>query len=99
MIAHAVSFTWTPETTEADVAGVTDALRAMAASLPFLVSYECGPNLRLRPSTADFGVLAVVRDAGDLDRYLDGPEHAAVQRDWLSRMIATRVGMQLEIER
>jgi hypothetical protein len=97
VIAHAVAFTWTPETTEADVAGVTVALGAMAAALPFLVSYECGPNLRLRPSEADFGVLAVVRDAADLERYLDGPEHAEVQRAWLGRMIARRVSMQLDL--
>ena len=98
MILHSVAFTWNDDVSAADIDGVTDALLAMAAALPMLRFYSCGKNLRVRPSSADFAVVAVVDDEQALAAYLDSDEHAVVQRDWLGRMIKDRVAFQLPID-
>ena len=77
MILHLVTFTWKPTVTDADVEGLTAALRAMAAGIPEVRSYVCGPNLRLRPG-ADYAVAAVVDDEAGLSAYLDSEAHQQV---------------------
>ena len=97
MILHLAAFTWKDDVTADDIAEVTSQLREMAAQLPELRSYHCGPNLRVRPSPADFGVAAVVEDERALEAYLDSPAHAAVYERLLGRMIADRVAVQLDL--
>ena len=97
MILHLAAFTWKDDVTAADIAELTSQLRDMAAQIPELRSYHCGPNLRVRPSPADFGVAAVVDDERALEAYLDSPAHAAVYERLLGRMIADRVVVQLDV--
>ena len=97
MILHLAAFTWKDDVTADDIAEVTSQLRDMAAQVPELRSYHCGPNLRVRPSPADFGVAATVADQRDLEAYLDSPAHAAVYERLLGRMIADRVAVQLDL--
>ena len=97
MILHLAAFTWKDDVTAADIAELTSQLRDMAAQIPELRSYHCGPNLRVRPSSADFGVAAVVDDERALEAYLDSPAHAAVYERLLGRMIADRVAVQLDV--
>ena len=97
MILHLAAFTWKDDVTADDIAELTSQLRDMAAQIPELRSYHCGPNLRVRPSPADFGVAAVVDDERALEAYLDSPAHAAVYERLLGRMIADRVAVQLDV--
>ena len=78
MILHLAAFTWKDDVTADDIAELTSQLRDMAAQISELRSYHCGPNLRVRPSPADFGVAATVDDVRALEAYLDSPAHAAV---------------------
>jgi hypothetical protein len=98
MILHMAFFTWKAEVTSSDIAELTAELRAMAAALPMLSSYECGVNLRVRPSDVDYAVAAVVQDAAALDAYLDSASHKSVYDRILGRMIASRAAAQLEVE-
>lgn len=98
MILHMAFFTWKPDVTASDVAELTAELRAMAAALPMLRSYECGDNLRVRPSDVDYAVAAVVQDADALEAYLDSDSHRSVYDRILGRMIASRAAAQLEVE-
>lgn len=97
MLLHIAAFRWNDDVTEQDVADLTDRLFAMAASIPQIRSYRCGTNLRLRPSPADFGVAALVDDEAGLAAYLDSDAHAAVYEEFLGRMIADRMAVQLEV--
>ncbi len=98
MILHLVTFTWKPTVTEEDVEGLTASLRAMAAAIPEVRSYVCGPNLRLRPG-ADYAVAAVVDDEAGLSAYLDSAAHQQTYTDWFSWMIESREAAQLEVDR
>jgi Stress responsive A/B Barrel Domain len=97
MILHLALFTWKEDVTADDVAELTSQLREMASQVPALRRYDCGENLRLRPSDADFAVAAVVDDAAGLSAYLDSDAHHAVYDRRLGRMIAQRQAAQLEI--
>lgn len=98
MILHVAAFVWKDDVTADDVAGATEALRAMAAQIPELRFYECGESLRLRPNGADFAVAAVVDDEAGLAAYLDSEAHAAVYAAYLGRMIESRLAAQLHLE-
>ncbi|MFG6279617.1 Dabb family protein [Microbacterium sp. 5K110] len=97
MILHAALFTWRPEVRPEEVEALTGALEEMATALPMLRGYRCGTNLRLRPSPADYAVIALVTDEEALEAYLDSPEHAAVYAAHLSRMIESRQAVQLTV--
>lgn len=98
MILHLAVFTFHDGTTDDDVAELTTALREMAAALKStLVSYDCGPNVGLTPGGADYGVAARVAMPGDLDAYLDSPEHRAVYDRVLGRIVASRHVVQLDL--
>jgi len=98
VILHLALFTWRDEVTDADVSELTTRLTAMAAGIPALRRYDCGANLRLRPSAADYAVAAVVDDADGLAAYLDSEAHRAVYDELLGRMIAERSAAQLEFD-
>ncbi len=97
MILHVALFQWQTWVSEADVASLTTALEDMAAELPMLHEYRCGPNLRVRPSPADYAVIALVDDEAALAAYLDSPEHARVYESHLARMIESRQAAQLTV--
>jgi len=97
MILHLASFRWKDDVTPADIAALTEALRAMAAAIPALRSYQCGESLRLRPGGADYGVAAIVDDEAGLSAYLDSAAHAEVYEQHLGRMIAERAAVQLPV--
>jgi hypothetical protein len=92
---HVAIFTWHEGTTRDDIARVESALSAMPSAVPALREYHFGPDLGLRPGTADFAVVAVL-PRSELAGYLDHPEHQRVVREVISPLIATRTAVQLE---
>lgn len=97
VILHVALFQWKPDVTEDHVRALVEALEHMAAGIPEIRAYRCGPNLRLRPSPADFAVTAVVDDAEGLAAYLDAPSHAEVYAAHLDAMVLSRQAAQIEV--
>jgi hypothetical protein len=97
MIQHLAMFTFVDGTTPAEVEELTARLAEMAEKLPSLRSYHAGPNLRLRPSDADYAVSAVVDDEAGLAAYLDSDVHKEVYDTILGRLIDQRQAAQLDI--
>lgn len=97
MILHLALFTWREDVTDDQIAELTRRLTEMAAGIPELRQYHCGPNLRLRPSDADYAVAAIVDDARSLSAYLDSDAHSAVYDDLLGDMIERRQAAQLDL--
>lgn len=97
MILHLATFRWRDDVTPEAVDALTAALRSMAAELPVLRSYVCGPTLGVRPGGTDYAVAAIVDDAEALVAYIDSPEHAAVYEKHLGGMIAERSAAQLPL--
>ena len=98
MIAHVALFHWKDGTTEEQIAQARAALHALPAQIDALRSYTAEANLRVRPSTADFGVVAVVDDEAAVAAYLDHPAHKAAVESFLAPIIAERTVAQLPFE-
>jgi hypothetical protein len=97
MILHVALFQWRPGVTAEDVDALVPALEGMAAGIPQIRGYRCGANLRLRPSPADFAVVALVDDEAGLSAYLDAPAHARVYEEHLTAMVGERQASQIEV--
>jgi hypothetical protein len=98
MILHVAMFTWNAAVTPEEVEHLTAELTDMARSIPEIRRYDCGANLRLRPSAADFGVVALVDDEAGLAAYLDSDAHAAIYENRLARMVSQRTAVQLSVD-
>jgi hypothetical protein len=97
MILHQVVFRWNAGVTDAETLELADALREMAAGIPELRGYRCGPNLHLRPGGADFGVAAFVDDEAALTAYLDSPAHLEIFERLIKPKVAERAAVQLDV--
>jgi hypothetical protein len=84
-------------TTAAEVDEIAQQLREMAASLPSIRAYRCGPNLGLRPNGAHLGVLALVDDQAGLDAYLDSKAHLELVARSVAPRLETRQALQFEL--
>jgi hypothetical protein len=97
MIMHVVTFRWKDGVTDEMTAAGSDALTALVPSIPEVVGYWHGKNLGLRPGTADYAVVAVIKTAEDLPKYLDHPEHLRIVSELLAPLTAERMATQIDV--
>jgi hypothetical protein len=96
-IVHIALFRWCDRVESAVSARIADRLRQMAAALPQIVSYRCGPDLGVADSSWDFAVVSVVRSAADLDGYLNHPTHREIVNDLVTPILAERAAVQARL--
>lgn len=97
MIAHVAVFTFGPEMTQGRAELLAVELRAMALRIPSIKRYTAGPNLRLRPGGADFGVVAILEDQAGVDAYLDSPDHVDLVATSIAPFLVQRQAVQIEV--
>jgi hypothetical protein len=97
MIVHLAVFTFSAAVTDKQVGRLEQALNDMAAQIPVIRHYVCGPALHLLDGGADFGVLAVLDQPEHLREYLGHPLHADVQKTFLDHMVTERRAVQLPV--
>lgn len=97
-VTHVVTFTWTDETTDDDVADILATLQEWIGrgGVEGLVSWTAGPDLGLAETNADFGVSATFTDRAAYERYRDDPEHRRIIGELIAPRIAARSGLQFE---
>ena len=96
MFHHVALFRWQPGTTAEQLEPVAPALRALAATLPGLVSYACGPSLGLTETSYDFGVVATFESKAGWDAYMANEEHDRIRAELIAPIVAERAGIQTE---
>ena len=95
---HVVLFRWRPGTDPGHGERLAKELRALAAQMPSLHSYRCGPDLDLSPDTYDFAVACVADSAEGLATYLGHPGHHAVVAELVTPVLAERISSQVAWE-
>jgi len=93
---HVALFRWKPDATPEEIARITPALQAVAATLPGLRSYTCGPGLGLTPTSYDFGIVAEFEDKSGWDAYMADAEHDRIRADLINPIVEARAGIQFE---
>ena len=76
-VRHVVVFKYTPEATEAQIAAITDAFRALKDEIPGIVSFEHGVNNSPEGKNQGFThvYLMTFENVAARDAYLPHPEH------------------------
>lgn len=97
MIRHVVVFSWKPEATAEQVEQIATELRKLAATIPAIKAYACGPDAGFTQGNSDFAVTADFDDQAGFVSYRDHPEHRAIIQKYISPITAQRAAVQLEV--
>jgi hypothetical protein len=96
MFRHVVMMRFTPESTPAQRAAITEGLQALPGLIPELRNYSIGSDARVNEGNYD---MVVVADFDDVDGYLvyrDHPDHQAVIRQHIRPIVADRAAVQYQ---
>jgi len=90
MIHYLGVVTWN-ENAPADQSNIAmQELSALAATIPGVVSYHCGPSLSLVSDAGDFGVSAVFEDESAWNAYDSSAEHNRIRSEVIGPYVAER---------
>jgi hypothetical protein len=96
-VMHVALFRWNEGHDSDRVRGIAKALSAMAAELPQIRYYRCGPDLRVRDGSWDFAVVSVAETPEDLDAYLTHQSHREIITEQVAPILAERQSVQIGI--
>ena len=91
---HIVAFSFTEGSDAA--ARAEEALTALAAVVPEVREFRCGPDAGVSTGNADFGIVAVFDDLADYELYRDHPEHQRIIKEILVPNLTSRTCVQLQ---
>jgi len=94
MIRHVVMFRWKAGVDDAHVQATADALRALPAQIPEILSYRCGPDLGVAATNFDFAVTAQFAGTDEFVTYRDHPAHQAVVQALIVPFVDERCAVQ-----
>lgn len=97
MFRHVAMFRWNEQTTEADVATISEALDRLAATIPQIRRYHHGADVALSEENFDYVVIADFADAGDFVIYRDNPDHQDLIATTIRPHLHTRAAVQFEV--
>jgi hypothetical protein len=94
MFRHVVMMRFTPESSPAQRAAITDGLEKLPGLIPELRNYSIGSDARVNEGNFD---MVVVADFDDVDGYFvyrDHPDHQAVIQERIRPILADRAAVQ-----
>ena len=94
MFRHVLLLTMRNDADDAQVDGLIEALRALPAQIPEIVSYRAGRDLGLRDDTADVAIVGEYADEAAWRTYLAHPAHLAVVTGHVEPIVANRQSVQ-----
>jgi hypothetical protein len=98
VVRHVALFHWTPETTEAAVSRVEEALHQLPTRIACIQAYRFGRDLGLQNGNADFAIVADFVDEEALGIYANHPDHQAVLTKLIRPITANRAAIQYVID-
>lgn len=94
MIRHCVTLTFTPESTDDQVAAIEAGLAGLPGAIPEIRSYSFGRDLGLAEGNGSFVVVADFATVEDYLVYRDHPAHQKVIVDCIRPILAGRSAVQ-----
>lgn len=91
MFRHVVLFKWVDDVDADRVAAVTEALRALPATVPTLRAYDVGPAVN---GTFDYAVVADFDDEAGWRTYDEHPDHVRARDDLIGPFVAERAAVR-----
>ena len=97
MIRHVVVFNWKPEATGEQVEQIAAELRKLAAGIPAIKAYACGPDAGITQGNSDFTVTADFDDEAGFVSYRDNAGHRDIIARLITPITAQRAAVQFEL--
>jgi hypothetical protein len=94
MLHHVVTFNLKPDAPADQVDRISEALHALAATLPEMRSLAIGADLGLREGNSSFAIAAQFDDVDGFTVYADHPEHIRVIKELIGPYISARNPVQ-----
>ena len=95
-ILHVAIFRWNDGVTDQQIDAFTDALIALRAKMPMLLSYRFGRDLGLREGNFAYGVVAELESAAMVHEYLDHELHQEFIRSFVVAFDPAPRAVQIE---
>ena len=96
MFRHVVMFKWNDDVDADHVDAVGVALDTLVASIPQVVEYNHGPDVRLTDGNYDYVIVGEYASVDDFVAYRDHPDHQAFVQRFIAGRIAARAAVQYE---
>ena len=96
MIRHVVLLTFKPDTTEAQIEALAQALSGLPGRLPRIRSYKFGRDAGINDDQASFAVVADFDTTEDYVEYRDDEEHNRIIVELIKPILVTRTAVQYE---
>ena len=98
MLQHVVAITWNDQVPANYHEVIDKVLQDMAAKIPSVRSYHCGPDLGVSaPTNANYLIVATFDDVVGWRAYDENPLHNEIRAKYFKPYIATRSAAQINI--
>lgn len=91
---HVVLLTFTPETTDEEIAAIAEALRSLPPLIPELKNYVVGVDAGVSDGNAGIAVVADCDDQAGWETYRDHPEHQRIIAELIGPRMSGRSAVQ-----
>ncbi len=91
-------FEWVDGVDNADIDAMADALDALVATVPEVVSYVHGPDVGLSEGNFDYVIVGEYASVEDYVVYRDHPEHQRIIAELVKPHVAKRAAVQFQAD-
>ena len=98
MFRHVVMFEWVDGVDNADIDAMADALDALVAPVPEVVSYVHGPDVGISEGNFDYVIVGEYASVEDYVVYRDHPEHQRIIAELVKPHVAKRAAVQFQAD-
>ncbi len=96
MLQHVVAITWNDQVPDNYAEVITAVLKDMAAKIPSVRDYHCGPDLGVSaPTNANYLIAATFDDVAGWRAYDEDPLHNEIRAKYFKPYIASRAASQI----
>jgi hypothetical protein len=96
MLQHVVAITWNDQVPDNYAEVITAVLKDMAAKIPSVRDYRCGPDLGVSaPTNANYLIAATFDDVAGWLAYDEDPLHNEIRAKYFMPYIASRAASQI----
>jgi hypothetical protein len=95
VLTHVVTFTFAPDTTDAQIDALTEALGALPAAIAEIADYRVGRDAGINAGNAAFAVIATFASEAEYLVYRDHPVHQLAVKEHVLPIVAQRSAAQI----
>lgn len=97
MIQHIVLLSWKQALTDEQLLSIEQALAALPASIPQILSYQFGADMAWAKGNASYALIARFANKQDFDGYVRHPRHLAMMKTVFAPLLESYQAIQMNL--